>query len=57
MLVNMISTQLTSSVHDNWVAKNRLTTVDKDKYEEERTFKECEKAAPTTDTEREQEWK
>lgn len=56
MLVSMISTQLTSSVYDNWVAKNRLTTVDKDKYEEERTFKECEKA-PTTDTEREQEWK
>lgn len=48
---------LTSAVHDNQVVKNKVTTVDKDKYEKERTFKECEKAAPTFNTEREQKWK
>lgn len=40
-------------MHDNQVLMNRVTTVDKDKYEEERTFKECEKAVPTINTERE----
>ena len=44
-------------MHDNQVVKNRVTTVDKDKYEEERTFKECEKAALTINTEMEQKLK
>lgn len=45
-------------MHDSvQVVKNKVTTVDKDKHEEERIFKECEKAAPTFNTEREQKWK
>lgn len=44
-------------MHDNQVVKNRVTTVDKYKYEEERTFKECEKPVPTINAEREQKLK
>lgn len=59
MLVSMILTQLTYEycAWYNQVVKNRVTTVDKNKYEEERTFKECEKTVPTINAEREQKLK
>lgn len=42
---------VTSAVYDNQDVKNRVKKLDKDKYEEEKTFKECEIAACKANTE------
>lgn len=42
---------VTSATYDNQDVKNRVTTLDRDKYEEEKTFKEREKTACKVNTE------
>lgn len=38
-------------MYDNQDVKNRVTTLNEEKYEEEKTFKECELAAYKVNTE------
>lgn len=48
---------VTNTMHDNQDVKNMVTALDKDKYKEEKVFKECEIAALESNTEWGDKWK